>query len=486
MKRLYLILIAAGISGFLAGQTVLNDLNCSTIIIGKDASATGYVIVAHNEDDGGDQIVNFYKFPGRDNKKGETVKFKEGAIEAQVSHSYAYLWFEMPGMDFSDTYMNENGVLVTSNSCPSREQFGEITDGGIGYELRRLIAERSLSARVAVEMAGQLVEKWGYRGSGRTYTIADKNEAWLFAVVRGKQWIARRIPDDQVAFLPNYYTIREIDLTDSENFLASKELITYAQKRGWYDPEKDGQFDFSKVYSSDENLNSMGNIGRMWEGVSKLSGKEYKMGDKFPCCFVPGHKISLKDIYSLLENHFEGTSLDDSQEYKKGSPHSNKTHTICASSQQFSLIAEMRSGLPWAVGGRIWIALRHGCVNPYLPIYFGVTEMPGSLTMDTPDKAYEMHFKRPQTIYDRSQPLAWWSFVALSEYADQDYDKRIPGLRRNKEELDRYYNKLAVQLEKDYLPIYKKQPARAAAMINDFEKVVVSKAITESNKLLGK
>jgi dipeptidase len=382
--------------------------------------------------------------------------------------------------------MNENGVLVTSNSCPSREQFGEITDGGIGYELRRLIAERSLSARVAVEMAGQLVEKWGYCGSGRTYTIADKNEAWLFSVVRGKQWVARRVPDDQVAFLPNYYTIREIDLADNENFLASKDLITYAQRRGWYDPGKDGVFDFSKVYSNAENFTSMGNTGRMWIGVSKLSGKEYKMEDKFPCCFVPQHKISVKDIASLLENHFEGTPLDDSQEYKKASPHSNKTHSICASSQQFSFIAEMRSGLPWAIGGRIWIALRRGCVNPYIPFYFGLTEIPSSLTMDTPDMAYELHFKRPPAIYDRSQPQAWWTFVALTDYADQDYGKRIPGLRRNKEELDRYFNKLASQLEKEYLPIYKKQPAKAAEMINTFENEVLSKALAESNKLLGK
>jgi dipeptidase len=486
MKRLYLILIAACLAGLLRGQSTIADLNCSTVIVGKDASATGYVMVAHNEDDGGNQIVNFYKFPGRDNKKGETVRFKEGATEAQASHSYSYLWLEMPGMDFSDTYMNENGVLVTSNSCPSREQFGEITDGGIGYELRRLIAERSLSARVAVEMAGQLVEKWGYCGSGRTYTIADKNEAWLFAVVRGKQWVARRVPDDQVAFIPNYYTIREIDLTDNENFLASKDLITYAQRRGWYDPEKDGVFDFSQVYSHAENFKSMGNIGRMWIGVGKLSGREYKMEDKFPCTFIPQHKITMKDIISVLENHFEGTDLDDSQDYKKGTPHFNKIHCICSSSQQFSFIAEMRSGLPWDIGGRIWIAPRRGCVNPYIPFYFGLTEVPASLTMDTPDKAYELHFRRPPAIYDRSQPLAWWTFVAMTDYADQNYGERISGLRRNKEDLDRYYNKLANQLEKDYMPIYKKQPAKAVEMINTFEKEVLSKTLTEANRLLGK
>lgn len=486
MKRLYFILIAILITTLIRGQVTIDNLNCSTIIIGKDASTTGFVTVAHNEDDGGNQIVNFYKFPGRDNKKGEMIRFKEGASEPQASHSYSYLWFEMPGMDFSDTYLNENGVLVTSNSCPSRELFGEITDGGIGYEFRRLIAERSLSARVAVEMAGQLVEKWGYCGSGRTYTIADKNEAWLFAVVRGKQWVAHRIPDDQVAFIPNYYTIREIDLTDSENYLASKDLISYAQRRGWYNPQKDGPFDFSKVYSAENNFTSIGNTGRMWAGVSKLSGKEFKMEDKFPCSFVPEHKISMKDIEAVMQNHFEGTSLDDSKEYKNGSPHANKTHTICASSQQFSFIAELRSGIPWAIGGRIWIAMRHGCVNPYIPIYFGITEIPASLTMDDPDKAYELHFKRTDAIYDRSQPLAWWSFVAVSEYADKDYGKHISALKRNKEELDRYYTKLAAQLEKDYLPIYKKQPAKVASFINDFEKEVISRALSENNKILGK
>ncbi len=486
MKRLYFILSSVLLTGLLSGQSTTGDMNCSTMIVGKDASSTGFVIVAHNEDDGGDQIVNFYKFPGRDNKKGEVIRFKEGAIETQASHSYAFLWLEMPGMDFSDSYLNENGVLITSNSCPSREQFGEITDGGIGHELRRLVAERSLSARVAVEMAGQLVEKWGYRGSGRTYTIADKNEAWLFSVVRGKHWIARRIPDDQVAFLPNYYTIRETDLADSVNWLASKDLVSYARKRGWYNPETDGQFDFSKAYSSEENLKSIGNVGRMWSGVNKLSDRIYKQDDKFPCSLVPKHKISVADIEAVMSDHFEGTPLDDSKDYKNGSPHSNKAHTICWTTQQFSFIAELRSGLPWAIGGRMWIAFKRGCVNPYIPFYFGMTQVPQSLAIDNADIANEMHFKRPASIYDRSAPLAWWTFTSVLEYADKDYGKRIPKLMKNKEELSKYYNKLANQLEKDYLPIYKKQLSKATELINTFESTVVSRALEESDKILGK
>lgn len=462
------------------------DHNCSTIIVGKDASATGHVIIAHNEDDGGNQIVNFYKYPSRDNKKGDVIKFKEGAVEQQSSHSYSYIWMEMPGQDFADSYLNENGVLITSNSCPSRELFGEITDGGIGYELRKIIAERALSARVGVELAGQLIEKWGYNASGRTYTIADKNEAWMFAVVRGKQWVARRIPDDQVAFIPNYYTIKEIDLNDSENFLASKELIAYAERRGWYKPETDGPFNFTKVYSSERNLASMSNIGRMWMGVRMLSGREYKQEDDLPFSFAPINKVTMKELFPVLANHYEGTPLDDSQEYTNGTPHKNKTMSICASSQQLSFIAELRTGMPWNLGGRLWVAPRRGCVNAYMPIYFGVSEIPPSLTTDTPEEALELHFRRTDAIYDRNNSQAWWNFVAVAEYTDEDFIKRIHQRRRIKEDLQQFYTKQAGQLEKEYMPIYKKEPARAQTMINNFEKEILAKTILENNKFLGK
>jgi dipeptidase len=486
MKKIYLLLILFLCILRLNAQVSVKDQNCSTIIVGKNASASGYVIVAHNEDDGGNQIVNFYKYPSKDNKKGEVIKFKEGATEQKASHSYSFLWMEMPGQDFSDSYMNENGVLITSNSCPSKELYGEIIDGGIGYELREIIAQRALSARVGVELAGQLVEQWGYNGSGRTYTIADKNEAWMFAVVRGKQWVARRIADDQVAYIPNYYTIKEIDLNDSENYLASKELKAYSERRGWYTPGTDGPFNFSKVYSLDKNLTSMSNIGRMWIGVKMLSGKEYKQEDDFPFSFQPVHKITMKDLFTVLANHYEGTPLDDSQEYAKGTPHSNKTMTICASSQQLSFIAELRPGMPWDIGGRVWVAPRRGCVNAYMPLYFGVTEIPPSLTMDTPEKASELHFKRTDAIYDRNNTQAWWNFVAVAEYTDENYIKRFPQRRRIKEDLQQYYNKLSTQLEKEYLPIYKKEPSRAAAMINNFEKEILARTISENNKFLGK
>lgn len=37
------------------------ELNCYTVLVGKKASADGSVLVAHNEDDTGDIIVNVRK-----------------------------------------------------------------------------------------------------------------------------------------------------------------------------------------------------------------------------------------------------------------------------------------------------------------------------------------------------------------------------------------------------------------------------------------
>ena len=50
--------------------------SCSTIVVGKDASATGYVLVAHNEDDY-DCVLQVHKVPRIRHKPGETIRFAD-------------------------------------------------------------------------------------------------------------------------------------------------------------------------------------------------------------------------------------------------------------------------------------------------------------------------------------------------------------------------------------------------------------------------
>jgi dipeptidase len=147
---------------------------------------------------------------------------------------------------------------------------------------------------------------------------------------------------------------------------------------------------------------------------------------------------------------------------------------------------EFRKNIPWDIGGRIWIAPRRGCVNAYMPFYYGITEIPKSLTMDSPEKAFEMHFKRTKAIYNRVDSMSWWSFVAVAEYVDSDFINRYPLRKIQKEELQRLYFKQADQFEKDFLKVFNEDQERAIKMINEFEKIILEKALSENKSFLSK
>ena len=44
---------------------------CSTVIVGKDVSKTGEILIAHNEDNGGRILTTQYWVPPATHKKGE-------------------------------------------------------------------------------------------------------------------------------------------------------------------------------------------------------------------------------------------------------------------------------------------------------------------------------------------------------------------------------------------------------------------------------
>ena len=262
------------------------EFNCFSILIGKDATVDGSVMLAHNEDDWGNRVVNWYRVPNQNYIDAkDSITLKRGYKLAQAKETNSYLWLEIPELEFSDSYFNEYGVIITSDACKSREDKAELTGGGIGYWLRRLIIERAKTAREAVKIGGELVEQIGYASSGRTYSIADANETWMLSVVKGKHWVAQRVADNNVAIIPNYYTITNIDLKDTLNFLASADIIEYAIKRNWYNPKIDGDFNFRKAYSNQKNLQSLGNKARHWITLNALSEKQYGIDDEFPSLF---------------------------------------------------------------------------------------------------------------------------------------------------------------------------------------------------------
>ena len=102
-------------------------MNCMTLVAGKAASATGHVLVGHNEDDGGHVVVRHGWVPPRDWEKGAVMPAEEGcALLPQVAHTLGYYWVEyrkdVMGLSNADGFVNERGVVIVSNSMgTSRE-----------------------------------------------------------------------------------------------------------------------------------------------------------------------------------------------------------------------------------------------------------------------------------------------------------------------------------------------------------------------------
>jgi len=442
--------------------------NCFTITAGKNATVDGSVILAHNEDDGGEMLVDWYKVPRLKHKPGEQIILRNNGKIDQVSETYSYLWMQMPGMQFADSYINEQGVAIASNQCISRETEGELTAGGIGYFLRRIMAERAGTAREAVKIAGAIIEQAGYLHSGRSYSIADPNEAWVMAVVQGRHWAAKRVPDDEIAVIPNYYTLEEIDLTDTLNYLGSKDIIKYAASRGWYNPKTDGEFSFRLAYSRPDILYGVWNIARHLTGAGILAGKEFKYRGRIPFSFKPMQKVGLKDFMKVLHNHYEGTQFEMNPELDNGNPHKNIVKRICSISTQYGTIAQLRSWLPAEIGSVLWTAQRRPCTQPFIPWYLGIKEIPAGHSRGDFKDALETHFSGPEDIRSISKDHSFWKYADFAAKTDADYSKLIDAVKESKATLQQKLFSEQKGFEEEVLKIYKKDPAQAGKMLTEY------------------
>ena len=426
MRKISIFIVFVLLGSFVQAQ---EGFDCFSIIVGKAATIDGSVMFAHNEDDWGDRLVNWYQVPGTIHQQEESIELKNGGTLDQAGQTYSYLWLEMPEMEFSDSYMNEWGVTIGSDACQSREDQPELTDGGIGYWLRRAMAERARTAREAVKIGGSLVERFGYTSSGRTYVVADGNEAWMMSVVKGKHWVAQRVPDDHIAIIPNYYTITEVDLTDTINFYGSADLIEYAIERKWYNPKKDGEFNFRLAYSDEGNLENMGNIVRHWSAINLISDSRYEVNASFPFSFRPKKRVELTDLFQILRNHNEGSEYDKSARYTEGNPH-EFGRAICASTTQYGFVAQLRSNLPKEIASVMWLAPFRPCVHPFTQWYSGMAGIPDGFSRSDYRGALKTHFNAIENVFEYAPNSRFLVAVKHAKNVDEDYGTKIPRIKQ--------------------------------------------------------
>jgi len=259
-----------------------------------------------------------------------------------------------------------------------------------------------------------------------------------------------------------------VNLKDKENFMGSPDIIDYAVKRKWYNREKDGKFDFAKVYSGRENLKSMGNILRQWRATNLFSKKQYGIEDRFPFSFTPKKKVRVTDLFRLLRDHNEGTEYDLTDNYKNGSPNSTKNRAICDHDTQYSFVAELRSDLPIEIANIVWFAFRRPDTNAYSPWYLSITSPPVGYTRDSTEHALQNHFTWPKSFLKFDPGYAFWNFAKLSELVDRDYKNRIKYTRKEWINFENYLFKSLKKREKEFQYMLEKERNIAVNFITNY------------------
>ena len=177
-----------------------------------------------------------------------------------ISMDYSYFAGFPPPL--TNGGMNEHGLGVRDVALFSRRELVEMTptpQQGPNYsDLARLVLERARTAREAVEVAVDLIERHGFTTyGGNSHMFADPDEGWVLLEFAGGQglWVARRLgPNDVWLNWRGYHEIGYVQTLpenwrDNPDYLASDNFVSFATEQGWYDPDSDRAFDVIETYA---------------------------------------------------------------------------------------------------------------------------------------------------------------------------------------------------------------------------------------------
>lgn len=373
---------------------------CTGLIVGKDASADGSVMISYAADS---HVLygELYHWPAKDWAPGTMRQIIEwdtyiplGEIP-EVAHTYAVVG-----------NMNEHQLAITESTWGGRPELVN-PEGLIDYgNLIYITLQRAKTAREAIKVMTSLVAEYGYHSSGESFSIADKNEAWIMELIgkgpgkKGAVWVAMRIPDNAISGHANQARIQQIKFNDPENCLYSEDVIDFAREMGYF-KGKDKDFSFQKAYHPWTFSGLRGCEARVWSFFNRFTDGMDKylplvMGDvtqePMPLYVVPTRKITVSDMRNMMRDHFEGTPMDMTQDIGAGPNNvpyrwrpmdweldgKNYFHERAIATQQtgFVLVAQMRNWLPDEVGAILWFGVDDANTALFTPMYASLDRVP--------------------------------------------------------------------------------------------------------------
>ena len=402
----YRTILAAAMAASLLFAAGNRSEACTNVIVTRGASADGSCLVSYAADSHWLYGELYFK-PQADWATGSKLKVYDwdsgkylGEIE-QVPHTYKTIG-----------NMNEHQLIIAETTFGGRHGLNN-PDAIMDYgSLIYITLQRARTAREAIRLMDELTQKYGYYSEGESFSIADKEEAWIMEMVgkgaeKGSVWVARRIPDGYISGHANQSRITTFPLDDPDNCLYSKDVISFARKMGWFDG-KDEEFSFRDAYCPLDFGGLRGCEARVWSAFNILGkGKfayedggslvekdsydyvDYAMGhnpaNNMPLWIKPAAKVSVKDVADVMRDHYEGTPMDMTQDIGAGGnalpyrwrpmgfTYDGKEYTneraIATQQTAFWFVGQSRGNYPDVLGGIIWFGTDDAATSYVTPIY---------------------------------------------------------------------------------------------------------------------
>jgi len=431
MKKLVFIILS------LFSLSPLISLSCTNLLVTRGASNDSATYLVYLND--GEWLYHLKQEDAEDHNLNDSLTYtsmngKKFKIH-QIEHTYAIIGFQM----------NEHQLAIGETTFLGRENLWDKNLPLKYWELMKLALLRAKTAREAIIVITSLVNVYGYGSEGESFSIADPNEAWILEIIGtggegGAIWVARKVPDGMITAHANHARIGNFPLDDPENCLYSKNIISFAIKKGYYNPDLDKPFEFNNAYDPPSHEHLKYTESRVWSIYNRAApslklSPDYHRGkqnsSRYPLFIKPDSKLSLQDVFSLVRDHYEGTEIDMTKGPEAG-PFGNPNRVrplswevdsikysweraISTYNTAFSFVAQLRNYLPNEIGGIVWFGVDDTYTTCYFPIYCNNTSI--SKPFATGD------------INHYSRESAWWAFNFAANYANTRYSDIVLDIR---------------------------------------------------------
>ncbi len=447
---------------------------CTTIIVGQEQTADGSMIVARSEDWDAMEAKNYEIFEDTDNGPREFVAkdspFRCELPEKALGYS-ALSPYNLHG-HWGSAGFNTAGVgMSATESIFSNDEVLKhdplIENGVAENSVFNITLPYIRTAREGVERLGMLIEKYGI-AEGFGIGFVDSKEIWYLETACGHRWLACRMPKDQYFVTGNQSRFRTYDPNDKENYLASADLIEFAEKHGLYNPAQ-GAFDFHETYARDIKLDTTYNYPRVW-GLQQLFSPEIKNDvtkNTFPVFAKAAHKVTLTELRTAFRFHYDNTEHDP---YLNSNPKEPYRPVSIFRTTQTHLL-QVRPELPQAIGCINYVAMGMADLGVFLPLYQGITSYPEAYTKGNGES---------------SDDSAYWKFRKIMVLGMTNYNKYAPIIKEAYAKFEAETDQRQREMEEEYLRIYKTQPLHAQDMLQAFSDKILNSALDLADRLQEK